>query len=91
MRTEVSVETIGSAQAATCVDAEPLALRVLDDSMEPELARGCIVIVDPSVPASGGAMVLAQLEGPQGPYVVRTLRIEGDAVALRPLNSAYPP
>jgi len=38
-----------------CADHEPYALRVLGDSMEPEFADGCIVIVDPAGDAKSGA------------------------------------
>ena len=37
----------GAAPPTTCIEAEPFALRVTDDSMEPEFAAGCIIIVDP--------------------------------------------
>ena len=37
----------------SCSSLEPYALRVLGDSMEPEFADGCVIIVDPatSLPA----------------------------------------
>ena len=48
---------------ATCVEAEPFALQVTDDSMEPEFIRGCIVIIDPTGRATDGAYVLAESAG----------------------------
>lgn len=45
----------------TCTDAETFALRVLDDSMEPEFRRGCIVIIDPTGRATDGSFVLARV------------------------------
>ena len=43
----------------TCTDAEPFALQVTDTSMEPEFARGCIVIIDTTGHVTDGAYVLA--------------------------------
>jgi len=54
--------TIGISDiGGTCTDAETFALRVLDDSMEPEFRRGCIIIIDPTGRATHGSFVLAQL------------------------------
>jgi DNA polymerase V len=44
---------------STCTDAEPFALQVTDASMEPEFARGCVVIIDPTGQLQVGAYVLA--------------------------------
>lgn len=55
-------EDIGAlATTGTCTDAETFALRVLDDSMEPEFRRGCIVIIDPTGRATDGSFVLARV------------------------------
>lgn len=45
---------------STCVDGEPFALRVTDDSMAPEFPAGCIVIVDPTLTPSHGRFVVAE-------------------------------
>ena len=45
---------------SACSDAAPFALRVVDDSMEPEFRRNCIVIIDPTGHARDGAYVLAE-------------------------------
>lgn len=74
-------------QPSACSDAAPFALRVTDDSMEPEFARGCIVIVDPTGHATDGAYVLA--EHGEG-YIFRTLRMEGGRLWLEALNPEYP-
>ncbi|MGI9334876.1 MAG: LexA family protein [Gammaproteobacteria bacterium] len=75
-----------STQPSTCVEAEPFALRVTDDSMEPEFANGCIIIVDPTGHARDGAYVLAEIGGE---YLFRTLRIDEDGQRLEPLNPDY--
>jgi DNA polymerase V len=63
VQTQIPVE-IGYQRpdTGTCVDAEPFALQVTDISMEPEFARGCIVIIDPTGRATAGAYVLAELD-----------------------------
>ena len=73
----------GSAPPTTCIEAEPFALRVTDDSMEPEFAPGCVIIVDPTGVAKDGAFVLAETDGE---YIFRRLeRSDGGdrLVALR--------
>ena len=37
-----------------CSALEPYALRVLGDSMEPEFADGCVIIIDPGYEPSRG-------------------------------------
>ena len=46
-------------ETGTCTDAETFALQVRDDTMEPEFASGCIIIIDPTGRATDGAYVLA--------------------------------
>ncbi len=70
-----------------CAGAEPYALRVLGDSMEPEFADGCVVIVDPSGRAGDGSFVIAEHEGE---YLLRQLRARGEQWSLAPLNPGYP-
>jgi SOS-response transcriptional repressor LexA len=74
-------------QPSTCADAAPFALRVLDDSMEPEFRRHCIVIIDPTGHARDGAYVLAEIEGET---IFRRLRMHGDRVWLEALKDIYP-
>ena len=69
----------GTAPPTTCIEAEPFALRVVDDSMEPEFASGCIIIVDPTGVAKDGAFVVAEVSGE---YLFRTLRRTGDGDSL---------
>ncbi len=72
---------------STCVEAAPFALRVMDDSMEPEFRRHCIVIIDPTGHARDGAYVLAEIEGRT---IFRRLRMDGDRVWLEALKDFYP-
>jgi SOS-response transcriptional repressor LexA len=74
-------------ETRTCVDAEPFALQVTDDSMEPEFRRGCVVVIDPTGAVRDGAYVLAELAGE---LIFRKLRFEQKRVWLDALNGAYP-
>ena len=74
-------------EATTCKEAEPFALQVLDDSMEPEFEKGCIIIVDPTGVVADGAYVLAQASGE---LEFRQLRIRGERTFLCPVNDGYP-
>ena len=74
-------------EASTCIEAEAFALRVEDDSMEPEFNKGCIIIVDPTGRASDGAYVLAEVNDA---FVFRQLSISDGELTLTALNAAYP-
>lgn len=86
------------AQPSTCVDAEPYALQVLDDSMAPEFWTGCIILIDPTGRVTDGSYVLAMTvdsgaEGHNEPesYVFRQLRSQNDGRwTLDALNENYP-
>ena len=69
-----------------CGSSEPYALQVVDDSMEPEFKRGCIIVIDPSGVIEHGSYVIAMVENG---YIFRQLVIEGDEYFLQPLNEAY--
>lgn len=93
MKTAVPGIPVHTLEAAptTCVDAEPFALRVTDDSMAPEFPLGCVVIVDPTLAPAAGRFVVAQT--PAG-TVLRRLAI-GDGPdeghwALEALAPGYP-
>lgn len=47
---------------SACVSLEPFALRVLDDSMAPDLPAGAVVVVDPGEPPEAGCFVLVERE-----------------------------
>lgn len=74
-------------EPTTCTDAEPFALRVLDDSMEPEFTSGCIIIVDPTGRATDGCYVLAEISDDM---LFRQLRQNTNGWSLVPLNKRYP-
>lgn len=74
-------------EPTTCVDAEPFALRVTDDSMEPEFKTGCIIIVDPTGVVENGAYVIA--EHGDG-HIFRQLKKGSEGYHLVPLNERYP-
>lgn len=76
-----------SLESSTCVDAEPFALQVTDDSMEPEFRRGCVVVIDPTGVVKDGAYVVAELAGE---LVFRRLRLDAHNVRLEALNEEYP-
>mgnify|MGYP001821067604 CR=1 FL=1 len=42
-----------------CAAAEPFALRVLGDMMEPEFEHGCSIIIDPEGMVKDGSVVVA--------------------------------
>ncbi len=70
-----------------CSEAEPFALQCIDDSMEPEFAMGCIIIIDPGHVARDGSYVFAVDN--KGEYIFRQLRIRDDRYFLVPLNDLY--
>lgn len=74
-------------EPSTCTDAEPFALRVLDNSMEPEFRRGCIIIIDPTGRATDGSFVL--VEGEKD-VLFRQLAKTADGWRLVALNTWYP-
>ena len=80
-------EVQGRTEPTTCVDAEPFALRVTDDSMEPEFKAGCIIVVDPTGVIENGAYVIAE-HGDA--HIFRQLRAVPDGYHLAPLNERYP-
>jgi len=73
--------------SSTCVAAEPFALRVTDQSMEPEFRRGCIVVIDPTGVVKDGAYVLAEVGGK---FIFRKLRHQGNRAWLEALHERYP-
>lgn len=74
--------------ASSCSEAEPFALQVLGDSMEPEFKDGVIIIIDPEGVAADGCYVLA--EDGQGEYIFRQLRIDEAGMRLVALKAGYP-
>ncbi|MCM2287409.1 MAG: S24 family peptidase [Sulfuritalea sp.] len=77
----------GDAELDACSSAEPFALMVLGDSMEPEFVEGEVILIEPEGLATDGSFVLAQLNGE---WIFRQLVRQGSGWRLQALNSAYP-
>lgn len=89
-------------EPATCTEAESFVLRVLDDSMEPEFKKGCMIVIDPTGRATEGSYVLAHrplaanpVSGKQdaevGDYLFRQLSCDNqNQWSLKVLNPDYP-
>ena len=71
---------------SSCSGTEPFALQVLDDSMEPEFKKDCIIIVDASATVKHECYVMASVENG---YIFRQLLIEDDKYFITPLNEVY--
>jgi len=69
-----------------CSALEPYALRVIGDSMAPEFADGCVVIVDPGHAPRDGSYVVVEFAGD---VFFRQLVIDGERRFLKPLNPQY--
>jgi SOS-response transcriptional repressor LexA len=74
-------------QYSSCAEAEPFALRVVGDSMEPEFGDGCIIIVDPAGYAQNGSFVIAR-QGEE--HIFRQLLIVEGQMWLHALNPDFP-
>jgi len=83
----VPISPAAQAPAHDCSAAEPFALRVLGDDMQPEFAHGDIIIVEPEGLALDGSYVVAQWEGE---WLFRQLRREGEGWMLATLDPAGP-
>jgi len=75
------------AELEACSAAEPFALMVLGDSMEPEFVEGEIILIEPEGLATDGSFVLAQVAGE---WIFRQLARHGAGWRLQALNAAYP-
>lgn len=71
---------------SACADAEPFALMVLGDSMEPEFGDGEIIIIEPEGLATDGSFVLAWHNEE---YIFRQLVKTAGGWALHALNPTY--
>ena len=70
----------------SCSALEPYALRVVGDSMEPEFADGCVVIIDPGHAPRDGSYVVVEFAGD---VFFRQLVFDGERRLLKPLNPKY--
>ena len=75
------------AEVDACASAEPFALMVLGDSMEPEFLEGEVILIEPEGLATDGSFVLAQLAGE---WIFRQLIRYGAGWRLQALNPTYP-
>lgn len=73
-------------EQSSCSALEPYALRVLGDSMEPEFADGCVIIVDPGHVPRDGSYVIVEFAGD---VFFRQLVFDGERRFLKPLNPKY--
>jgi SOS-response transcriptional repressor LexA len=69
-----------------CSALEPYALRVVGDSMEPEFADGCVVIIDPGYLPRNGSYVVVEFAGD---VFFRQMVFDGERRFLKPLNPKY--
>jgi phage repressor protein C with HTH and peptisase S24 domain len=70
----------------SCSALEPYALRVVGDSMEPEFADGCVIIIDPGHAPRDGSYVVVEFAGD---VFFRQLVFDGERRFLKPLNPKY--
>ena len=73
-------------EATGCSAAEPFALRVLGDMMEPEFEHGCIIVIDPEGLVKDGCFVVAHHNNE---FYFRQLVMDGERFLLKCLNHAY--
>ena len=59
----MDVEKFALENGGSCAADEPFALQVLGDSMEPEFAHGCIIVIDPAGVIQNGSFVMAEVNG----------------------------
>lgn len=90
-------------ESSSCAESEPFALRVIDDSMQPEFRKGCIIIIDPTGVARDGSYVFARTggatagapsadgQGVIGDFTFRQLQQRDGHWFLVALNHSYPP
>lgn len=89
-------------EPSTCTEAETFVLQVLDDSMEPEFAKHCMIVIDPTGHATDGSYVLARRASESEPeqtadaseveqlHFRQLRRSDNDTWQLCSLNEAYP-
>ena len=71
---------------SSCSGSEPIALQVIDDSMEPEFKKDCIIIIDRNAVIENECYVMASVENG---FIFRQLIIEDDKYFIQPLNPDY--
>ncbi len=56
---QLGVEGAQRIEPSTCSEAETIVLQVLDDSMEPEFKKRCMIVIDPTGHPTDGSYVFA--------------------------------
>jgi len=82
----MDVEKFALENGGSCAADEPFALQVLGDSMEPEFAHGCIIVIDPAGVIQNGSFVMAEVNGE---HIFRQLLVQEDRLYLKPMKSGY--
>jgi len=70
-----------------CAEAEPYALMVLGDSMQPEFMHGEIIVIEPTGLAHDGSFVIADANDE---LIFRQLVKHPEGWMLKPVNPLYP-
>lgn len=70
----------------SCSTSEKFALQVLDNSMEPEFKKDCIILIQPDGVVEHESYVLAIVENG---YIFRQFLIENGQCFLSPLHEDY--
>lgn len=83
---EIKSQMIPDVDMSGCAASEPFALQVIDDSMEPEFKKGCVLVVDPAGRVKHGVYVIARVENG---YIFRQLLLEDGCYYLQPVNEDY--
>lgn len=86
-RRTIAIQPQDGGELDACSSAEPFALMVLGDSMEPEFVEGDVILIEPEGLARDGSFVLAQLAGE---WTFRQLLKTVAGWRLQALNPAYP-
>jgi len=71
-----------------CSYAEPFALQVLGDSMEPEFPDKCVIVIAPADACYNGAFVVAEAVGDR--WFRQYIEDDQGNKKLVPLNGQYP-
>ncbi len=87
MSEKKTIPIVPADSASACAGAEPFALMVLGDYMEPEFSEGEIIVCEPEGYAKHGAFVVAEH---LGDFYFRQLEIVDGEWFLKPLNPRYP-
>ncbi len=74
-------------ELGSCAEAEPYALMVLGDSMQPEFMHGEIIVIEPSGLAHDGSFVIAEANDE---LIFRQLVQHPEGWMLKPVNPLYP-